>query len=1003
MKQATLLLLLVLSGCGAAVAPAADSKQPVIDEPLPPLAAAESMQVPDGFEVTLFAGEPFVKQPVGMCLDDRGRVWVAEAYSYPVHSAEAQHDRILIFADTDGDGRFDERKVFFDRLNYVTGIEVGFGGVWVMSPPHFYFIPDRNADDVPDGPPEVVLDGFGNHANSHNLANGIAWGPDGWLYGTHGRTNWSMIGTPDTPESERRRFDGGVYRYHPVTKVWEPYADGCTNPWGIDWDDYGQAFIPNTVDPHLFHAIEGAHYEPWRNRASSRFAYERIATIADHLHFVGGNNVRAGLGSEEEDLAGGGHAHCGIMVYLGGSWPEEYRNTVFMHNTHGRRINRDILHRSGSGYTATHGPDFLRNRDPWFMGVNIGYGPDGSCYFTDWSDTGECHSTRNTRKETGRIYKVSYGRPQHREVNIASLNNEELIKLQLEQNDWFVRHARRVLQERASAGDDMSEVHRQLREMYTSQADVTRRLRALWALYVTGGIDDDFLLEQLADKSEYIRAWGVRLLCEDKDPPPAALAQFRELAASGDSQLVRLHISSALQRLPLEQRWEIASALVGRGEDAQDQNLPLMNWYAIEPLVHEDVQRFAALAESSRIPLIPRHIARRIASLPEPEPGLTAIIAQLKTGRKELRQELLKGLLVGLAGRSDIAPPANWNETLAALSADKAFYQQALELGLVFKDPQAISGLQALAVDKSAAAEVRQRALDRLVQTRPQDLAPWLLEQLSDSVLERGALRGLAQFNHPQTAEVILSRFGSLTSTAARQDALQTLAARATWASALLDAVEAKQVERADLTAYSVRQIASLGNQQLNERIEKLWGRTRPTSAEKQKLIAAYRKDLSRSLDEADPSAGRALFQKTCAACHKLFGTGGNRGPDITGAQRKNLDYLLENLVDPSASVARDYQMQILILDSGRTLTGLIGGETETTLTVRTVNEDLVLPKSAIDERAISPLSMMPEKMLEQMSQEDIRNLIAYLQSSVQVPLPPGVKEEIPSAATGQD
>ena len=141
---------------------------------LSPSEAADSMVVPEGFTVTLVAGEPDVKQPVGLCVDDRGRLWVAEAYSYPKHTDEAASDRILIFEDTDGDGKFDVRKVFYDKLNYVSGVEVGFGGVWVMSPPYFYFIPDEDGDDVPDSEPKLILDGFGNHANSHNIANGFA-------------------------------------------------------------------------------------------------------------------------------------------------------------------------------------------------------------------------------------------------------------------------------------------------------------------------------------------------------------------------------------------------------------------------------------------------------------------------------------------------------------------------------------------------------------------------------------------------------------------------------------------------------------------------------------------------------------------------------------------------------------------------------------------------------------------------------------------------------------
>lgn len=269
-----------------------------------------------------------------------------------------------------------------------------------MSPPYFYFIPDRDGDLTPDGPPEVLLDGFGNHANAHNLANGFAWGPDGWLYGTHGRTNWSMIGKPGTPDKQRERFDGGVYRYHPVQHKWEPYCDGTTNPWGIDWNDFGEPFITNCVNPHLFHAIYGIHYEPSRRPSSSQYAYERISTIADHLHFIGTTNVRAGLGSAEEDAAGGGHAHCGTMIYLGDNWPAEYRDTLFT-TTFTVAASTTICRNDTARATPPRiGHDLLRSRDPWFMGVTLQAGPDGSVFVIDWSDTGECHSVKNTHRET---------------------------------------------------------------------------------------------------------------------------------------------------------------------------------------------------------------------------------------------------------------------------------------------------------------------------------------------------------------------------------------------------------------------------------------------------------------------------------------------------------------------------------------------------------------------------------------------------------------------------
>ena len=447
MKHLTIGFLLAVF-CTPHLWGAKKNAQPVVEKPFPPLEAAKTMQVPKGFNVTLFAGEPDIKQPIGFCIDDRGRLWVAEANNYPDKKA-GKKDRIIILEDTDGDGRHDKRIVFYDKLEYVSGIEVGFGGVWVMSIPNFYFIPDKDYDGVPDGEPVVLLDGFGTHANSHTIANGFAWGPDGWLYGTHGITNWSLLGKPGTPEAKRRRFEGGVWRYHPVRHVWESFAVGTTNPWGIDWNDFGHAFVCNCVNPHLFHIIQGAFYDPQRNRPAGKYSYERIATIADHLHFTNTKTIRAGIGTPEEDVAGGGHAHSGTMIYLGDNWPAKYRGDVFMNNIHGRRINHDRLARKGSGYTATHAPDVMRAADPWFVGVTLAYGPDGGVYVSDFSDTGECHHTRNTRKHTGRIYKITvYGKPKPWKGDIDKLSDEELLKLQSHQNDWFVRHARRVLQER---------------------------------------------------------------------------------------------------------------------------------------------------------------------------------------------------------------------------------------------------------------------------------------------------------------------------------------------------------------------------------------------------------------------------------------------------------------------------------------------------------------------------------------------------------------------------
>lgn len=958
--------------------------------PLSPEQAAESMIVPDGFHVTAFAGEPDVKQPVGFCFDDRGRLWVAEAYNYP-NFGPRPGDRIVIFEDANHDGKFDKRTVFYDQLNYVTGIEVGFGGAWVMSPPSFYFIPDRNGDDVPDSKPEVLLDGFGTHANSHNLANGFAWGPDGWLYGTHGRTNFSRIDKPGTPDADRKQFDGGVYRYHPVKHIWEPYADGTTNPWGIDWDDFGEGFVSNCVNPHLFHVIQGAHYEPWRNRESSRFAYERIATIADHLHYLGSPDFHAGIGSPEEDYLGGGHAHCGTMVYLGDNWPDKYRNTVFMNNIHGKRVNNDLLRRVGSGYSASHSPDIIRSKDPWHVGVTIQYGPDGSVFFSDWSDTGECHSVRNTQRETGRIFKVTFGDVKATDVNVAKLPDDQLVKLHLHKNDWHVRHARRVLQERAAAGHDMKLVRTELLKIFNDHEEVPRKLRALWTLHTIGEIDSGFLLGQLSHESEYVRGWAVRLLYENYQAGRTGVQQLATMAGNESSPYVRLQLACALQRMPLADRWEIASGLLKHTEDASDHNLPLMIWYGIEPLVDSDLPRFVELAGGAAIPLDRNHIARRVASHPQAKLGLEGLTKLLTANNDETFQlDLLTGMLKGLEGQRSVAMPKSWTEVFEKLDSNQSARVRlaAIELALVFSDSRALQSLRNLALDTKASADDRQRAVRSLVAKKATGVGSLLIDLVDDAAVQSEAIRGLAEFDEAATPALLLSHYGKLNS-ATKQDALQTLSSRVAWGTKLMDAIESDRVPRKDVTAFTARQLLSLNDSALSARITKTWGEFRTTPADKAKLIAGYKKRLTAdTLKRANLQAGRALFDKNCANCHRMFGAGGTIGPEITGSQRTNLEYVLENLIDPSAAVAKDFQMEVILTDVGRVITGLIVDESEQALTVQTANERLVVPKPEIERRTLSQVSMMPDGLLQTLSAEQVRDLIGYLASPVQVELP---------------
>jgi putative heme-binding domain-containing protein len=693
---------------------------------------------------------------------------------------------------------------------------------------------------------------------------------------------------------------------------------------------------------------------------------------------------------------GGGHAHCGTLVYLGDRFPADFRNTVFMCNIHGRRINHDLLRRKGSGYTVSHGKDFMIAGDPWFMGITLRTGPDGSVFVSDWSDTGECH-TYKPDTTSGRIYKISYGEPEKTKVDLTRLSDEELVKLQLQRNDWYVRHARRLLQERAAKPEWQGQaVHAALHKMLGSgQFDGPQRLRALWALQVTGGLDAGQRRALLDDASEHVRAWSIQLLCEAATPTDAVLGKFRDMAKDDPSPVVRLYLACALQRLSLQARWGIAEGLLSHAEDATDANLPLLDWYGIEPLVPADAARGLQLAVAARLPLVRQFIARRAvddAAARGDKGDLRPLVTALSGTNETVQLDLLKGTREALRGRKNMKMPDGWPALYARLakSDNAALRENGVIVALVLGDPQALLDLRKTAASKSAATAERLAALEALIEKRPADLAPLLHDLLADKAVRRQALRGLGSFAHAGTPQRVLAAYADL-NVDEKQDAIAALASRKEYALELLGAVEKKAVARADMSAYIARQLYAMGDKQVSDKLRQVWGEVRDTAPEKQKQLARYKALLTPAfMKNADSRNGRLIFSKTCAQCHKLFGEGNMIGPDLTGYNRAEIDYLLVKIVDPSSQVAKDYHMSIVATQDGRVLTGIIVERSSTRLILQTATERIILAKDDLDEVKDSPLSIMPEGQLEALSKEQVRDLIGYLSGKTQVALPEG-------------
>lgn len=1005
--------------------------------------AAAKATMPPGFAMHVFAAEPDVRQPIAFCLDHRGRVWVAEGITYPKrkgHPPKTENatstptadqlkdilgggDRILVLEDTDGDHKFDKRTVFLENVNLISGLEVGFGGVWIGAAPYLMFVPVNDWENPkPAGDPKILLDGWNYSADTHETLNTFTWGPDGWLYGCHGVFCPSNPGKPGTSAAERQWMDAGVWRYHPTRHVFEVFTEGGSNPWGIDFDEHGQLFAEMCVIPHFWHMIQGArierqggeHFtvgaeETKRYRKSGGkpvhpHIYEDIKQHGDHVHWAGAGGPHAG--NARSDSAGGGHAHAGVMCYLGESWPAEYRNKLFLGNIHGQRLNVDIPVRDGSGYVGKHGKDFLNFNDTWSQTLNQLYDQDGSVFIIDWYDKNQCHHNREDGHDrgNGRIYKIVYNNQKTTRTDVAKLSDDELVKLVPSKNEFLSRHARRVLQERAAEQGAVAANTEALKKGLVSGADTAAKLRAMWSLHTTAGLDARTVIENVKSGDEWVRAWTIQLAFESAETVGRLIKEIREqglkpdpnlstMASSDPSRLVRLFIASAAQRTTNEQlRATLVKRLLAHDEDANDHNLPLMYWFAMEPLVADHPAESLSTALDTKIPRILNFTTRRVASIgtPEAREMIAAKLGDVSEPAKQL--DMLAGLSAALKGQRSVPMPKGWDavETKLTASANADVRALAQSLSLTFGSQKALTALRQILQDTTAAVAARRAALDSLVGVKDAELPPMLQALLAETALRGPALRALGGYTDAKTPEAILGAYQQLDA-AQKRDALNTLASRPAFAKPLLSAVEANKVAKADLTADVMRQLRGLKDDGVKQQLTALFGMFRESSADKKAEIEKYRRIYGAGGSQpGNASAGRVVYNKVCAQCHTLFDTGGKVGPDITGANRSDLAYLLETIIDPNAVIPNEYRTSEIETKDGRSLTGVVKIMGDKSILLQTPNEMVTIPRDEIASQRQTELSMMPEGLLAALTEQEVRDLFYYLSRSGQVPLPAG-------------
>ncbi len=582
------------------------------------------------------------------------------------------------------------------------------------------------------------------------------------------------------------------------------------------------------------------------------------------------------------------------------------------------------------------------------------------------------------------------------------MSNEELVKLHEHKNEWFVRMARRVLTDRRKQGLDMSATIANLRQLVLDHCDERSALKYLWSLYCLGSADANVMEAARYSIDEHVRSWALRLMADqlpidqvDGRRPPETTSEQTErvvadlchaLSAQDESPFVRMVVASTIQRLAPNKRNQAIHYLCVPGDES-DHRLALMTWYGAEPAV-----RIGSLAPiTSTSSLFSRLAARRIASEADNNADLLNTLL-LVTPDEKLSDKavILAGLLEGFTGWRKAPKPESWDAFAAKVNAsgDESLIAKVRELGVLFGDGRALDDVKKLALDGKAELEARKSALRSLIEAKPDDLRAICEKLLTVRFLNTVAVRGLAQFDDPAIGEKLAQSYKTF-HPSERSAVIETLVSRPIFARALLRGMANGEVPRDDISAFHARQIRSFADAELTKELGEVWGEIRDSAQDKRELIAKLKAQLTPDiLAKADLSKGRVTFEQVCGTCHMLYGHGGQVGPDLTGSGRANLDYLLENVVDPGAVVTADFRLNVLTMKDGRVLNGMVTAKNDRTLTLRTMTEQNTLERSAIAKQDEVPQSLMPEGLLQALSESQVRDLIAYLMAPSQVPLP---------------
>ncbi len=975
--------------CAFSALAAADPKLPHAQKTMPgpalsPDEAVAKMVLPPGFKIECIASEPDTINPTAFTFDERGRIWVCESVEYPRPAAGPGKDRIKILEFNEKDGKYHLASVVKEGLNIPCGIVMGNGGFYYTNSPDIVFAQlDENDKIVKE---EVILTGFGRD-DRHELPNSLTWGPDGWLYGMNGVFNRTKLEN----QGKTFNFTCAIWRWHPKTKKFELFAEGTSNPWGLDYNAQGDWFLSCCVIKHLFHMTQsgyyhrqGGPYPPFTHKIDDKL-------VATEEHFMAAN--------------------AGLCIYQGDAFPPEYQGAFFMGNLHGSQVNRDIITRNGSTYTQKMGPDFIDAHDKWFMPVAQKVGPDGCLYVMDWYDKYHCYQDSgrpDLDRERGRIYRVSYnGTPRAKSFDLAKSSDRELVTLLSHPNEWQRREAQRLVNQRdypgllvgPKADPELLGIVRKM--ALDPDAKTEGHMHALWLLCSQDSMEDDFLLKLLNHPDPIRRNWGVRMIGQMGKVSKPIYEKL--IALAGDpSPDVRLQVPVAAGRLVDNDSVPVLFAMLENPENAKDPIIPNIIYNNFKPLTKtrgEELMRLLGEKQAAIEPFNDKTVAwlkECIAGGGDIDPSVfvEALKNALNKSGGDAGNE--KGALltcinafnaanVKIDSRAKTFDKKYRAAVTTLIAKDGKQRASAAIVALWWKDPLAVEFARRTVADAKADAADRAALIKALGDSKDatnlDTFAAIFNDGTAPMALRKNAADALGTIGGEKVATLLLADFKALPPEL-KSPCVNNLTNTAVSAKALLDALEAKKIAASDINSNNASSIVQLNDAALTQRLTALWGKVK-TNAERDpervKIVNQMRKVVL-AHKPGDALKGWKIFEKNCQQCHAIYGKGNDVGPNLTGAGRENLDAILNSVLDPNLVIGDVYFQHRIKTKDGQRFEGLLAEDTEKSLSFKVAGGEIKkFDKADIDKHEITKLSLMPEGLEKAMTEDEFCDLVAFM------------------------